>query len=393
MYQAFLVKYAEIGIKGKNRYKFENALCQQMERTLKPLDGEFVVERQQGRIFVEAKGDFDEDDVIEALQHVFGISGICPVNVIEDKTWENVAKGVGDFVEQQYDKLDFTFKVESKRSDKHYPMTSPEVCVETGAYLLDRFPELRVDVHKPEVRIWVEIREKAYVYSKVIKGAGGMPLGTNGSAMLLLSGGIDSPVAGYMLAKRGVHISAIHYVSPPYTSDRARLKVEELCQKLTGYCGSISFFCVPFTEIQEAIRNHCPEEFFTIIMRRLMMKIAQKISKQEKCMALITGESVGQVASQTMNAIACTDAVCEMPVFRPLIGMDKTEIIEIARKIDTFETSIQPYEDCCTVFTPRHPKVKPFLSDVEKAEGNFDFTEMLDEAVKNTELKIFNVED
>ena len=221
MYQAFLVKYAEIGIKGKNRYKFENALCTQMERTLKPVDGEFHVQRQQGRIFVEAKGDFDEEDVIEALRHVFGISGICPVNVIEDKTWESLAKGVGDFVEQQYDSLDFTFKVESKRSDKHYPMTSPEVCVETGAYLLDRFPELKVDVHKPQVRIWVEIREKAYVYSKVIPGAGGMPLGTNGSAMLLLSGGIDSPVAGYMIAKRGVFIDAVYFHAPPYTSERA----------------------------------------------------------------------------------------------------------------------------------------------------------------------------
>lgn len=286
-----------------------------------------------------------------------------------------------------------TFKVTAKRADKSFPMKSPEICRELGGALLSRFDNLKVDVNNPEVTVTVEIRDsKAYVHGENIKGAGGLPVGTSGHAMLLLSGGIDSPVAGYMLAKRGVHISAVHYVSPPYTSERARLKVEQLCERLTDYCGSIAFFCVPFTEIQEAIKNHCPEEFFTIIMRRLMMEIAQRISEREKCLALITGESVGQVASQTMNAIACTDAVCRIPVFRPLIGMDKTEIVETARKIDTFDISIQPYEDCCTVFTPRHPKVRPLLSDVENAQNGFDFSELVDKAVNDTELKIFNLE-
>ena len=248
-------------------------------------------------------------------------------------------------------------------------------------------------MNNPDVTVTVEIRDtKAYVHCGNMKGAGGLPVGTSGQAMLLLSGGIDSPVAGYMLAKRGVHITAIHYVSPPYTSERARLKVETLCEKLTPHCGSIAFFCVPFTELQEAIRDNCPEEFFTIIMRRLMMEIAQRISDRENCLALITGESVGQVASQTMNALACTDAACRMPVFRPLIGMDKTEIVEIARKIDTFDTSVLPYEDCCTVFTPRHPKVRPLLADVEAAQNSFDFEPLIAKAVAETELKIFNLD-
>lgn len=272
-------------------------------------------------------------------------------------------------------------------------MKSPEICRELGGILLSKFSHLKVDVNNPEITVTVEIRDtNAYIHAENIKGAGGLPVGTSGKAMLLLSGGIDSPVAGYMLAKRGVHISAVHYVSPPYTSERARLKVEQLCEKLTGYCGSIAFFCVPFTEIQEEIRNNCPEEFFTIIMRRLMMEIAQRICEKEECLALVTGESVGQVASQTMNAIACTDAVCKIPVFRPLIGMDKTEIVEIARKIDTFDISIQPFEDCCTVFTPRHPKVRPLLSDVENAQNNFDFSALIDKAVSETEMKIFYVE-
>ncbi len=281
----------------------------------------------------------------------------------------------------------------AKRSDKRFPMKSPEICRELGGVLLSKFSHLEVDVNNPEVTVTVEIRDtNAYVHAVNIRGAGGLPVGTSGHAMLLLSGGIDSPVAGYMMAKRGVHISAIHYVSPPYTSERAKLKVEQLCEKITPYCGSIAFFCVPFTKIQEEIKNNCPEEFFTIIMRRLMMKIAQKICEREKCLALITGESVGQVASQTMNALMCTDAVCEIPVFRPLIGMDKTEIVEISRKIDTYETSIQPYEDCCTVFTPKHPKVRPLLADVEAAEASFDFSALIDEAVANTELKIFNLD-
>ena len=244
----------------------------------------------------------------------------------------------------------------------------------------------------PEITVTVEIRDtNAYVHAVKIQGAGGLPVGSSGKAMLLVSGGIDSPVAGYMMAKRGIHISAVHFVSPPYTSERARIKVEQLCEKLTGYCGNIAFFCVPFTEIQEAIKDNCPEEYFTIIMRRLMMEIAQKLADKDDCLALITGESVGQVASQTLKAIACTDAVCRMPVFRPLIGMDKTEIVAISRKIDTFDISIQPYEDCCTVFTPKHPKTKPSVEEIENAQNAFDFSEMIKKAIEETEMKLIKL--
>jgi thiamine biosynthesis protein ThiI len=272
-------------------------------------------------------------------------------------------------------------------------MKSPEICRELGGILCDAYPHLSVDVRTPEVTVMVEVRDtNAYVHAAKIKGAGGLPVGSSGKALLLLSGGIDSPVAGYMMAKRGIVVSAIHFVSPPYTSDRARLKVEQLCEKITDYCGDINFYCVPFTEIQEELKRRCPEEYFTVLMRRLMMEIAQKIAEKEGALALVTGESVGQVASQTLQAMVCTDAVCHMPVFRPLIGMDKTEIIEIARKIDTFETSIQPYEDCCTVFTPRHPKIRPQLALIEKAQAAGNFDEMVQRAVEGTEMKQFRVE-
>lgn len=320
---------------------------------------------------------------------IFGIAAYCRACVCE--------KDFEDICEKSYEYLDTvlscakTFKVNAKRADKAFPMKSPEICMELGGRLLEKFPHLTVDVKNPEVTVTVEIRdENAFVHAENIKGAGGLPVGSSGKAMLLLSGGIDSPVAGYMMAKRGIHIAAIHYVSPPYTSDRAQLKVEQLCQKLTAYCGGVAFYCVPFTEIQEAIKDNCPEEFFTIIMRRLMMEIAQRIAEKDNCLALITGESVGQVASQTMAAMVCTDAACRIPVFRPCVGMDKTEIIEIARKIDTFDISVQPYEDCCTVFTPRHPKVRPVLADVEKAQNSFDFEPLIQKAVEGTELKTFN---
>ncbi len=271
-------------------------------------------------------------------------------------------------------------------------MKSPEICRELGGILAENYSHLTVDVHNPEITVIADIRDtNAYVYADKIRGAGGLPLGSSGKAMLLLSGGIDSPVAGYMMAKRGIHISAIHFVSPPYTSDRALLKVEELCQKMTDYCGDIRFYCVPFTKIQEQLKLRCPEEYFTILMRRLMMIIAQEIAKKDECVALITGESVGQVASQTVQAMVCTDAVCRVPVFRPCIGLDKTEIIEIARKIDTFDISVQPYEDCCTVFTPRHPKIRPQLEQIEKAQEKGNFAELIQEAIDGTELKIFRV--
>ncbi len=391
MQEIILVKYGEMALKGLNKSTFENVLVKNIKRRIKSL-GRFEITRAQSTIYIKPLEDCaDVNEAVERLKKVFGIAALCKAAVCE-KDFESIKDTALDYLSDclSYAK---TFKVTAKRADKSFPMKSPEICRELGGILLSKFSHLKVDVNNPEITVTVEIRDtNAYIHAENIKGAGGLPVGTSGKAMLLLSGGIDSPVAGYMLAKRGVHISAIHYVSPPYTSERARLKVEQLCEKLTGYCGSIAFFCVPFTEIQEEIRNNCPEEFFTIIMRRLMMEIAQRICEKEECLALVTGESVGQVASQTMNAIACTDAVCKIPVFRPLIGMDKTEIIEIARKIDTFDISIQPYEDCCTVFTPRHQKVRPLLSDVENAQNNFDFSALIDKAVSETEMKIFYVE-
>lgn len=391
MKEIILVKYGEMALKGLNKRTFEDVLVKNIKRRLKDL-GKTNITRAQSTIFIDPYEEkYDTDEAVDRLKKVFGIAALCRAAVCE-KQFDDIKRVSLEYLEEALSYAS-TFKVTAKRADKSFPMKSPEICRELGGALLSRFDNLKVDVNNPEVTVTVEIRDsKAYVHGENIKGAGGLPVGTSGHAMLLLSGGIDSPVAGYMLAKRGVHISAVHYVSPPYTSERARLKVEQLCERLTDYCGSIAFFCVPFTEIQEAIKNHCPEEFFTIIMRRLMMEIAQRISEREKCLALITGESVGQVASQTMNAIACTDAVCKIPVFRPLIGMDKTEIVETARKIDTFDISIQPYEDCCTVFTPRHPKVRPLLSDVENAQNGFDFSELVDKAVNDTELKIFNLE-
>lgn len=388
MYQAFLVKYAEIGIKGKNRYKFENALCEQIQRRLDRLEGTFSVMREQGRIFIEAREEFDEDEVIETLCRVFGVSAVCPVDVIEDKSWDNLREAVAAFLEKQYDRVDFTFKVFAKRSDKRYVYTSPEICVEMGSYLLKRFPELRVDVHEPQVRIWVEVREKAFVYSRVIPGIGGMPLGTNGKAMLLLSGGIDSPVAGYMIAKRGVFIDAVYFHAPPYTSERAKQKVVELARKVSVYTGPIRLHVINFTDIQMAIYENCPHEELTIIMRRYMMRIAEKLAQENECLGLITGESIGQVASQTMHSLAATNEVCTLPVYRPLIGFDKQDIVEVAERIGTYEISIQPFEDCCTIFVAKHPVTKPNLNMIHRSEKKLDgkIETMLQEAFASVEI-------
>lgn len=283
-----------------------------------------------------------------------------------------------------------TFKVEAKRSDKKFPMKSPEICREAGGYILSKFNHLKVDVHNPDIIVTIEIRDKyAFIHGNSIKGAGGMPTGTSGRAAILISGGIDSPVAAYMMAKRGIELCAVHFASPPYTSELAEMKVMELLKKVAKYSGTITTYVVPFTKIQEKIRDLCPEEYFTIIMRRIMMEISEKIAANQNCSALITGESVGQVASQTIYALACTDCVVEMPVFRPCIGMDKEEIIKISRKIDTFETSIQPYEDCCTVFTPKHPKTRPHVEDVAKAQNKItDLDELVEEAIKNAKKVI-----
>ena len=392
MKETVLVKYGEMALKGLNKKSFEDMLTKNIKRRLKPL-GKFQLTSAQSTTYITTLDeDIDLNEVVEVVGKIFGIAALCRACVCE-KNFEDICEKSYEYLEDVLGRAK-TFKVNAKRSDKAFPMKSPEICMELGGRLLEKFPHLSVDVKTPEVTVTVEVRdENAFVHAENIKGAGGLPVGSSGKAMLLLSGGIDSPVAGYMMAKRGVHIAAIHYVSPPYTSDRAQLKVESLCQKLTDYCGGIAFYCVPFTELQEAIKDNCPEEYFTIIMRRLMMEIAQRIAAKDNCLALITGESVGQVASQTMAAIACTDAVCRIPVFRPCVGMDKTEIIEIARKIDTFDISIEPYEDCCTVFTPRHPKVRPQLGDIEKAQNSFDFEPLIQKAVENTEMKVFNYGD
>lgn len=389
MKEIVLVKYGEMVLKGLNKRTFEDMLTKNIKRRLKSL-GHFQLTSAQSTTYITPlDDDTDLGEVVERVGKIFGIAALCRACVCE-KDFEDIKVKSVEYLGEILSNAG-TFKVNAKRSDKAFPMKSPEICAELGGVLLEKFPNLTVDVKNPEVTVTVEVRDtNAYIHAENIKGAGGLPVGSSGKALLLLSGGIDSPVAGYMMAKRGVHIAAIHYVSPPYTSDRAQLKVETLCQKLTEYCGGIAFFCVPFTEIQEAIKDNCPEEFFTIIMRRLMMEIAQRIAEKDNDLALITGESVGQVASQTMAAMACTDAVCRIPVFRPCVGMDKTEIIDIARKIDTFETSIEPYEDCCTVFTPRHPKVKPRLEDIEKAQSKFDFEPLIQKAVENTEMKTFD---
>ncbi|MGN0600178.1 MAG: tRNA uracil 4-sulfurtransferase ThiI [Oscillospiraceae bacterium] len=388
MSEIILIKEGEIAIKGLNKRSFEDAMVKNIRRRLSRL-GKFEYERSQSTVVIRPLDeDVDFDEVEDAVSKVFGIAAYCRALVAE-KDFEVIADSAIEYNREVLETAR-SFKVNAKRADKHFPMRSPEICAELGGRILDAFPHLVVDVNNPDVIITVEVRQtEAYIHSGNKKGAGGIPVGTSGQAMVLLSGGIDSPVAAYMMAKRGIRLSAIHYISPPYTSDRARLKVERLCRKLTPWCGDIAFYCVPFTEIQERLRDNCPEELFTIIMRRLMMEIAQRICEEKQIQALITGESVGQVASQTIGAIVCTDAACRMPVFRPVIGMDKTEIIEIARKIDTFETSIEPYEDCCTVFTPKHPKTRPILADVEAAQNSFDFEPLIKWAVENTELKVF----
>ena len=380
MYRAFLIKYSEIGIKGKNRYVFENILKDNIRKALEALMPGYVISKEQGRVFVECPEGYDYEDTIEALKKVFGIAGICPVVVIEDIEWENLKLKVGDYVEKRYPNREFSFKVEAKRADKHYPIESPDICIKMGAYLLNRFPEMKVDVHQPEVRITVEVRSKGYVYSEVIPGLGGMPVGSNGKAMLLLSGGIDSPVAGWMISKRGVTLEATYFHAPPYTSDRAQQKVVDLAKIISAYTGPIKLNVVNFTEIQLYIYETCPHEELTIIMRRYMMRIAQTLAEKSGCMALVTGESIGQVASQTMQSLMATNAVCTLPVYRPLIGFDKQEIVEISEKIGTYETSILPYEDCCTTFVAKHPVTKPILHVIERSEEKL--SEKIDEMVE-----------
>lgn len=372
MFTAFLIKYAEIGVKGKNRYLFEDALIHQIKFALKRCEGKFLISKTQGRIFVEAEGEFDYEETVAQLQHVFGISGICPMIYVEDEGFEKLSERVVRYVDEVYPDKNKTFKVNARRARKNYPRESMEINADLGEAILNAYPEMKVDVHNPEIMLTVEIREKIYIYSEIIPGPGGMPVGTGGKAMLLLSGGIDSPVAGYMIAKRGVKIDAVYFHAPPYTSERAKQKVVDLARLVSRYTGPIYLHVINFTDIQLYIHEKCPHEELTIIMRRYMMRIAEHIAKETGCLGLITGESIGQVASQTMNSLIATNEVCELPVYRPLIGFDKEEIVAVAKKIDTFETSILPFEDCCTIFVAKHPVTKPNVNIIRRHEKNLE---------------------
>ena len=386
MYKAFLIKYGEIGTKGKNRYLFEDALCRQIRRSLKKVDGTFTVTKEQGRIYVDTEGEFDYEGAVEALKKVFGILWICPMLQIEDNGFDDLACKVNEYLKNVYGNEKKTFK--ARRARKNYPKNSMEINMDLGEKILDAYPEqFMVDVHKPDFYLNVEIRNKINIYSERIPGPGGMPVGTNGKATLLLSGGIDSPVAGYMIAKRGVIIDAVYFHAPPYTSDRAKQKVVDLAKLVADYSGPINLHVVNFTDIQLYIYEQCPHDELTIIMRRYMMKIAEYFALKEDSLGLITGESIGQVASQTMQSLAVTNEVCTLPVLRPLVGMDKQEIINISEKIGTYETSILPFEDCCTIFVAKHPVTKPNLKQIKKSELklNEKIDELMQTAIDTTE--------
>jgi len=387
-FTAFLIKYAEIGIKGRNRYLFEDALVHQIRFALKKCEGKFLIHKTQGRIYVDAESDFDYDEAVEHLQHVFGISGICPVVYVEDEGFEKLCDTVVRYIADVYPDRNKTFKVQARRARKNYPRESMQINMDLGEVLLNAYPEMKVDVHNPDILLNIEIREKIYIYSEIIPGPGGMPVGTGGKAMLLLSGGIDSPVAGYMIAKRGVKIDAVYFHAPPYTSERAKQKVVDLARILSRYTGPIYLHVINFTDIQLYIHEKCPHEELTIIMRRYMMRIAEHIAGETECLGLITGESIGQVASQTMNSLIATNEVCELPVYRPLIGFDKQEIVEVSEKIGTFETSIQPFEDCCTIFVAKHPVTKPNVNVIRRHEHNLDekIEELVTTALETDEL-------
>ncbi len=403
MYKSFLIKYAEIGVKGKNRYLFEEALVKQIKYALKKAEGEFVVRRTDGRIYVDAQSEFDFDEVTESLRKVFGISGICPVVHVEDEGFEKLGQDVVRYIGETYPDIRdsqsearvvnpqsgfTTFKVAARRARKNYPLNSMQINEELGGVILDAYPEMRVDVHNPDILLHVEIRDKIYLYSEIIPGPGGMPVGTGGKAMLLLSGGIDSPVAGWMIAKRGVKIDAVYFHAPPYTSERAKQKVVDLAKKVAAYAGPVWLHVINFTDIQLYIYDKCPHDELTIIMRRYMMRIAEHIARETDCLGLITGESIGQVASQTMASLAATNEVCTMPVYRPLIGFDKMEIVDIAEKIDSYETSILPYEDCCTIFVAKHPVTKPNLNIIKRHEQNLQegIEELVEKALATDEV-------
>lgn len=388
IFKTILIKYGEIAIKGKNRHLFEDALVSRIVHALRDVEGEFHVYKEQGRIYIDCNETYDYDETIQALQYVFGIVGICPVMKVEEAGLRQLGNDVIAFLEHVYETHQQTFKVVTRRARKSYPIESMEVNCELGCRILEAFPEMKVDVHDPEITLHVEIREKIYIYSKIIPGQGGMPVGTNGKAMLLLSGGIDSPVAGYMISKRGVRLDATYFHAPPYTSERAKQKVVDLAQQVARYSGPINLHVVNFTDIQLYIYDKCPHDELTIIMRRYMMKIAEHFAKERGDHALITGESIGQVASQTMQSLAATNEVCTLPVFRPVIGFDKQEIVSIAERIGTYETSILPFEDCCTIFVAKHPVTKPNLNAIKRSERKLDekIDELVQTAIETTEI-------
>jgi len=387
-FKEFLIKYSEIGTKGKNRFLFEDALMKQIRISLKKTDGRFEVNKENGRIYVEALTDYDYDEVIEALSHVFGIVGISPMLRISDEGFEDLKTKVIDYVDEMYPDKDFTFKVNARRARKNYPMESMEINAAVGEALLEAFPEMKVDVHNPEVLITIEIRKNINIYSMTLPGPGGMPVGTAGKAMLMLSGGIDSPVAGYMIAKRGVNLNAIYFHAPPYTSERAKQKVVDLAKKVAVYSGPIELNVVNFTEVQLHIYEKCPHEELTIIMKRVMYRIAETLAKESGCLGLVTGESIAQVSSQTLQSLAVIDEVCGMPVYRPVVAFDKQDIVDIAEKIDTYEISIQPFEDCCTTFVAKHPVTKPNMNAIKRSEAKLDRIEELVEAALASVEKI-----
>ena len=383
MKEIILIKNGELVLKGLNRNNFEDTLIRNIKKRLEGC-GDFSIKKAQSTIYITPESDaFDFENALTHVGKIFGIAGYCRACVCE--------KDMADILEKSAPYLEntlrnaTTFKVEAKRADKRFPYKSPEICMELGGHLLKNFPHLKVDVHNPDVTVTVEIRDfNAYIRANQIHGAGGLPVGTAGRASILISGGIDSPVAAWCMAKRGLELNAIHFASPPYTSPRAELKVKQLLEKVAAYSGTIRLGIVPFTEIQEEIAKNCPEDFFTLVMRRMMMRISEKLSRERNSLALITGESLGQVASQTLPALTVTDTVVNMPVLRPLIGMDKDEIVIISRKIDAFDISIQPYEDCCTVFTPKHPKTRPTIEQCEEAEKNLDIDGLINKAVAAT---------
>lgn len=386
-FRSFLIKYAEIGVKGKNRFLFEDALVRQINLSLKRIDGTFHVYKEVGRIYVDAE-DYDYEEVIDALKHVFGIVGICPVVQIEDNGFEDLKEKVVAYMDEMYPDKKITFKVSARRARKNYPLNSMELNAAVGEAVLDAFPDIRVDVHNPEILLNIEIRQMINIYSETIPGPGGMPVGTAGKGMLLLSGGIDSPVAGYMIAKRGVNLEAVYFHTPPYTSERAKQKVLDLAKKVAAYSGPIKLNVVNFTDIQMYIYEQCPHEELTIIMKRCFYKIAEKIAKEHGCLALVTGESIGQVSSQTMQSLGVINSICEeLPVFRPLIAFDKQDIVDISEKINTYEISIAPYEDCCTTFVAKHPVTKPSLKAILKSELKIQdkIDDMIQEAVDSVE--------